>query len=47
MTYLIPIVEIVMFDECDCVRTSIMLDEDGPVDNVGRIPDAWLDGFGG
>lgn len=46
-TYLIPIVEIVMLDERDCICTSVMVDEDGTVDNVGRIPDAWMDGFGG
>ena len=41
------LVEIVMLDERDCICTSVMVDEDGTVDNVGRIPDAWIDGFGG
>ena len=46
-TYSIPIIEIIVLEERDCICASVMFDNDGTVDNVGRIPDAWFDAFGG
>ena len=46
--YLVPSIEITMLEERDCICTSVMVDDDGTVDNIGRIPDSWLDfSFGG
>lgn len=42
--YLIPMIEVVELEERDCICTSVILDDDGTVDNVGRIPDAWTNG---
>ena len=45
--YLIPMIEVVELDERDCICASVLVDEDGTVDNVGRIPNAWFNGVEG